>query len=86
VHARLWPLVAICFGALLLFSTLLAWLVSSEAARIHEQTKTVHQIYQRADDAITDIQANLNKGALIEQSGLSNPLLLTPNAESLTSG
>src|SRR6204780_3884341 len=73
MRARLWPAIAASFGALLLFSTLFAWLVSREAARIHEHTKTAHQIYQRADDAISDIQANINKGALIEQSGFSSP-------------
>jgi hypothetical protein len=50
----------------------LAWLVSHEAVRIHEHTRTAHQVYQKADDAISDIQANINKGALIEQSGFSN--------------
>ena len=73
MRARLWPAVAVSFGALLLFSTLFAWLVSREAARIHEHTKTAHQVYQAADDAISDIQANINKGALIEQSGLNSP-------------
>ena len=73
MRARLWPAVAVSFGALLLFSTLFAWLVSHEAARIHEHTKTAHQVYQAADDAISDIQANINKGALIEQSGFSSP-------------
>src|SRR6202451_4353215 len=73
MRTRLWPAVAVSFGALLLFSTLFAWLVSREAARIHQQTKIAHQIYQRADDAISDIQANINKGALIEQSGFTNP-------------
>src|ERR1700722_17940793 len=73
MRARLWPAVAVSFGALLLFSTLFAWLVSREAARIHERTKVAHQIYQTADDAISDIQANINRGALIEQSGLNNP-------------
>src|ERR1700734_688035 len=73
MRTRLWPAVAVSFGALLLFSTLFAWLVSREAARIHERAKIAHQIYQRADDAISDIQANINKGALIEQSGFNNP-------------
>ena len=73
MRTRLWPAVAVSFGALLLFSTLFAWLVSREAARIHERTKIAHQSYQRADDAISDIQANINKGALIEQSGLNSP-------------
>jgi signal transduction histidine kinase len=73
MRTRLWPAVAVSFGALLLFSTLFAWLVFREAARIHERAKIAHQVYQRADDAISDIQANINKGALIEQSGFNNP-------------
>jgi signal transduction histidine kinase len=73
MRARLWPAVAVSFGALILLSILFAWLVSHEASRIHERTKTAHQIYKKADDAISDIQANINKGALIEQSGFSDP-------------
>ena len=73
MRARLWPAVAVSFGALILLSILFAWLVSHEAARIHERTRTAHQIYKRADDAISDIQANINKGALIEQSGFTSP-------------
>ena len=38
MRARLWPAVAVSFGALLLFSTLFAWLVSREAARITVKT------------------------------------------------
>jgi signal transduction histidine kinase len=73
MRARVWPAVAVSFSALLLFSTLLASLVSHEAARIHEHTRTARQVYQKADDAISDIQANINKGALVEQSGFGNP-------------
>lgn len=71
MRARLWPAIAVSFGALLLFSTLFAWLVSREAFRIHEHTQAAHEIYQRADDAISDIQANINKGALLEQSAFN---------------
>jgi signal transduction histidine kinase len=73
MRARLWPAVAVSFGALILLSILFAWLVSHEASRIYERTRTAHQIYKRADDAISDIQANINKGALIEQSAFTNP-------------
>jgi signal transduction histidine kinase len=68
MRARLWPAIAVSFGALLLFSTLFALVVSREAFRINEHTQAAHEIYQRADDAISDIQANINKGALLEQS------------------
>ncbi len=77
MRARIWPAVAVSFGALLLLLPLFTWLVSHEAARIHEHTKSARQIYQKADDAISDIQANINKGALIEQGGSSNGEILT---------
>jgi signal transduction histidine kinase len=73
MRARLWPAVAVSFGALILLSIIFALLVSSKAARINKRTKTAHQIYKLADDAISDIQANINKGALIEQSAFSDP-------------
>lgn len=72
MRARVWPAVAVSFGALLLLLPLFTWLVSHEAARIHQHTKTAREIYQKADDAISDIQADINKGALIEQGGSSS--------------
>src|ERR1700712_4350589 len=73
MRARLWPAIAVSFGALLFLLTLFAWLVSREAARIHNNTKSARQIFQRADDAISDIQANINRGALIEHTGFMSP-------------
>ena len=73
MRARLWPAIAVSFGALLFLLSLFAWLVSREATRIHEQTKSVRGVYQRADDAISNIQADINKGARIEQAGLRQP-------------
>src|ERR1700722_3975760 len=70
MRARLWPAVAVSFGVLLFLLALFAWLVYQEAAQIHEHTKTARQVYKSVDDAISDIQANINKGALIEQSSL----------------
>ncbi|HTZ59020.1 MAG TPA: sensor histidine kinase [Acidobacteriaceae bacterium] len=69
MRSRIWPAVAVSFGALLLLLPLFTWLVSHQAARIQQQTKTARQIYQKADDAISDIQASINTGALIEQGG-----------------
>ncbi len=77
MRARIWPAVAGSFAALLLLLPLFTWLVSHEAARIHERTKSARQIYQKADDAISDIQANINKGALIEQGGSGNGEILS---------
>lgn len=73
MRARLWPAVAVSFGALILLSIVFALLVSTKASRIHERTRTAHQIYRQADDAISDIQANINKGALLEQNGFNDP-------------
>ena len=73
MRARLWPAVALSFGALILLSILFAWLVSHKASGIYERTRTAHQVYKKADDAISDIQANINKGALIEQSAFTEP-------------
>jgi signal transduction histidine kinase len=72
MRARIWPAVAVSFGALLLLLPFFTWLVSREATRIHNHTKTARQIFQKADDAVSDIQASINKGALIEQGGLSD--------------
>jgi hypothetical protein len=73
MRARLWPAVAVSFGALILLSIIFALVVSSKAAGISKRTKTARQLYKLADDAISDIQANINKGALIEQSAFSDP-------------
>src|SRR5580700_10625495 len=72
MRGRVWPAVAGSFAALLLLLPLFTWFVSHQAARIHEHTKTARQTYQKADDAISDIQASINTGALIEQGGLGN--------------
>jgi signal transduction histidine kinase len=73
MRVRLWPAVAVSFGALILLSILFAWLVSHEDARIQKRTRTAHQVYKKADDAISDIQANINKGALLEQTAFNDP-------------
>ena len=73
MRARLWPAVAVSFGVLLFLLALFASLVYREEAQIHEHTKTARQGYKSVDDAISDIQANINKGALIEQSGFRTP-------------
>jgi hypothetical protein len=52
------------------------WIVSPIIHRrgeAHKSPRTAHQIYKRANNAISDIQANINKAALIERSGFSNP-------------
>ena len=73
MRARLWPAVAISFGALLILLPLFAWLVFDQAERIRKHTTTARQFYHKADDAISDIQVSINKGTLIELSDLRNP-------------
>src|SRR3984885_7441798 len=80
MRARLWPAVAVSFGALILLSIIFALVVSSKAAGISQRTKTARQLYKLADDAISDIQANINRGALIEQTASTDPKgFKTPN-------
>ena len=66
MRARLWPAVAVSFGALLFLLPLFAWLVSREDKAIQERTTTARRIYHRADDAISDIQESINKGLLLQ--------------------
>jgi signal transduction histidine kinase len=73
MRRRLWPAVAVSFGALILLSIIFALVVSSKAAGISKRTRTARHIYKMADDAISDIQANINRGALLEQSAFSDP-------------
>ena len=65
MRVRIWPLVGACFAVLLLLVPLFAWLVSREAAKIDVRTREAHRIYQTADDAITEIRANIYKAALL---------------------
>lgn len=66
---RLWSAVAASFATLLFLLPLFAWLVLREANRIHTHTRMARQTYKTADDAISDIQANINKAALLRQNG-----------------
>lgn len=74
---RLWSAVAASFATLLFLLPLFAWLVSREANRLHAHTMMARQTYKTADDAISDIQANINKAALLKQNGYSNTESLT---------
>src|SRR5579859_7014800 len=71
MRARIWPAIAVSFGALILLLVLFALLVMREADRIQERTKIAHQAYKSADDAISEIETNIHKGALIENQNLS---------------
>lgn len=73
MRARPWLAVALSYGTFLILLPVFTVLVSREADRIHNRTKAAHEIYMKADDAITDIQASINKGALIAPSAIGNP-------------
>jgi signal transduction histidine kinase len=68
---RLWSAVAASFATLLFLLPLFAWLVSREADQIHTHTRMARQRYKTADDAISSIQANINKVALLKQNSSS---------------
>jgi signal transduction histidine kinase len=68
---RLWSAVAASFATLLFLLPLFAWLVSREANRIHTNNWMARQRYKTADDAISSIQANINKVALLKQNSSS---------------
>ena len=65
---RPWSAVAASFATLLFLLPLFAWLVSREADQIHTHTRMARQRYKTADDAISSIQANIHKVALLKQN------------------
>jgi signal transduction histidine kinase len=65
MRVRIWPSVGICFAVLLSLVPLFAWLVSRKATQIDLRTRDAHRLYQKADDAITEIRANIYKAALM---------------------
>jgi len=64
MRTHIWLSVAISFLVLLTLVPLCAWLVSREAAVIDARTREAHRAYQTADDAITEIRADIYKAAL----------------------
>ncbi len=68
---RLWSAVAASFATLLFLLPLFAWLVSREANRIHTNNSMARQRFKTADDAISSIQANINKVALLKENSSS---------------
>ncbi len=65
MRLRIWPSVGISFAVLLLLLPLFAWLVSREAEKIDVRAREAHRIYQTANDAITEIRANIYKAVLL---------------------
>ncbi len=65
MRIRIWPSVGISFAVLLLLVPLFAWLVSREAVKIDLRRRDAHHAYQTADDAITQIRANIYRTASV---------------------
>jgi signal transduction histidine kinase len=68
MRVRIWPFVCISFSVLLLLVPLFAWIVSREAAQIDLRARQAHSLYQKADDAITEIRTSVYNGALLVKS------------------
>jgi signal transduction histidine kinase len=65
MRIRTWLSVAISFLVLLTLVPLFAWLVSRKAALIDARARDAHSTYRAADDAITEIRADIYKAVLV---------------------
>ena len=71
MRIRIWPFVGICFLVLLLLVPLFAYVVSREAAQIDARAREAHRAYQAADDAVTEVRADIYKAALVMRDALN---------------
>jgi signal transduction histidine kinase len=62
---RFWPFVSFSFALIVALVALFAWSLSNKAFKIDEQASMAHRQYQRADDAITNIRADVYRAALL---------------------
>src|SRR5579884_1034154 len=62
---RLWPLVSLIFAMLLVLVIVFAWSVARKSRQIDARAARAHTQYQRADDAITNIRADVYRSALL---------------------
>jgi len=62
---RLWPFVAFSFAIIVALVAVFAWSLSRKAFAIDQQAATAHRQYQHADDAITNIRADVYRAALL---------------------
>lgn len=65
MRLRLWPFVSLSFAVILTLMVLLAWSVARKALQIDERAGDAHRIYQQADDAVTNIRADVYRAALL---------------------
>jgi signal transduction histidine kinase len=62
---RLWPFVTFSFAVIVTLVAVFAWSLSRKAFAIDQQAAAAHRQYQHADDAITNIRANVYRAALL---------------------
>jgi signal transduction histidine kinase len=62
---RLWPFVSFVFAVLLGLVVLFAWSLARKSRQIDARAAHAHELYQRADDAITNIRGNVYRTALL---------------------
>ena len=62
---RLWPFVSFSFAILLALVSLFAWLVTRKTTQIDNLAAEAHRKYQRADNAVTNIRADVYRAALL---------------------
>ena len=65
MRVRIWPFVSISFAGLLLLVPLFGWIVSRKAVQIDRNASRAHRLYAQADDAITDIRADVYSAGLL---------------------
>jgi signal transduction histidine kinase len=63
MRVRIWPFVSISFAGLLLLVPLFGWIVSRKAVQIDRNASRAHRLYAQADDAITNIRADVYSAA-----------------------
>ena len=66
---RLWPFVSLSFTLLLLLLILFAWSVRQKSAEIERREAAAHRVYQKVDDAITNIRSDVYRAALLSSVG-----------------
>jgi len=64
---RLWPFASFIFAVLLSLVALFGWSVSRKSSQIDARATAAHGVYQRVDDALTNIRANIYRAALLSR-------------------
>lgn len=64
---RLWPFVGFVFALLLSLVALFAWSLYRKSTQLDRRAAEAHTRYQMADDALTNIRANVYRAALLSR-------------------